>query len=287
MDEKGSRLSVTEQCAVLRAFSKALDREAHVLAKRPDLLWQQLYNRLQWEDEPVEALVASEREQRCNPGSKLWIRARTPFRESETLVRTLSGHTKEVFAAAFSPDSTRIVSASSDKTLKVWDAVSGQQLRTLEGHTAWVLGCAFSPDGSLIFSVSADKTLRIWEAASGHEPITIPLGSEFASELYSISLHRWQPKVICGGKAGELYILERKDVPYGPIMVTAILRKRWLRHALSFRCPACQQEHPLKQEQLGSELTCPTAGCGLRMRLNPFTIQPPSKTMSPLGWSKK
>ena len=55
----------------------------------------------------------------------------------------------------------RIVSASDDKTLRIWDVESGQNLRTLSGYRSPVLGCAWSPDGRRIVSASADNTLRL------------------------------------------------------------------------------------------------------------------------------
>ena len=45
------------------------------------------------------------------------------------------------------PDGARIVSGSADKTIKVWDASSGEELRTLKGHTESVFSASFSPDG--------------------------------------------------------------------------------------------------------------------------------------------
>ncbi len=83
------------------------------------------------------------------------------------LIRTLEGHSDSVNGCAFSPDGKQIVSASDDRTLKVWEAESGEMLRTLEGHSASVNGCAFSPDGKQIVSASEDCSLKIWDTQSG------------------------------------------------------------------------------------------------------------------------
>jgi WD40 repeat protein len=72
-----------------------------------------------------------------------------------------------------SPDGTRIVSASGDKTLKIWDAATGAELATLTGHTASVYAVAYSRDGTRIVSGSWDKTLKIWDAATGKRLTTL------------------------------------------------------------------------------------------------------------------
>ena len=76
-------------------------------------------------------------------------------------------------ACAYSPDGTRIVSASvTDKTIKVWDAITGMELATLFGHTEYVLAVAYSPDGKHIASGSMDGTVKIWDAITGSELTT-------------------------------------------------------------------------------------------------------------------
>ncbi|KAE9383286.1 hypothetical protein BT96DRAFT_869311, partial [Gymnopus androsaceus JB14] len=61
-----------------------------------------------------------------------------------------------------SPDGTRIVSGSHDKTLRIWDATTGAQIgHHLEVHDNVVSSAAFSPDGTSIISDSEEKTLRI------------------------------------------------------------------------------------------------------------------------------
>src|SRR5450759_4605445 len=106
------------QADILNAYARALGREAHVLARSPELTWQQLHNRLQWEGEEAEARLAPERLRRIRPEATPWLRVATPLRESEALLRTLTGHSISVTGCAFSPDGRRIVSASDDKTLK-------------------------------------------------------------------------------------------------------------------------------------------------------------------------
>ena len=81
-------------------------------------------------------------------------------------IETLTGHTDLVNHAAFSPDGTRIVTASEDNTARIWDAITGQAIETLTGHTGLVRHAAFSPDGTRIVTASSDNTARIWELAA-------------------------------------------------------------------------------------------------------------------------
>src|SRR6516164_448487 len=78
----------------------------------------------------------------------------------------LGGHDSPVKSAAFSPDGSRIVTASRDNTARIWDAASANEIAVLRGHDNGVNSAAFSSDGSRIVTASDDKTTRIWDAAS-------------------------------------------------------------------------------------------------------------------------
>jgi WD40 repeat protein len=79
----------------------------------------------------------------------------------------LHGHTGHVYAVAITPDGLRAVSASHDKTLKVWDAELGAELHTLTGHGGPVDAVAITPDGARAVSASWDHTLKVWNLAQG------------------------------------------------------------------------------------------------------------------------
>ena len=80
--------------------------------------------------------------------------------------KTLKGHSGAVTSVAYSPDGTRIVSGSCDKTLRVWDTMSGTPIgNPLQGHNNTVRSLAYSPDGTRIISASGD--IWIWDALLG------------------------------------------------------------------------------------------------------------------------
>jgi WD40 repeat protein len=93
----------------------------------------------------------------------------------------LTAHQAELTTAAFSPDGGRIVTASLDKTARVWNADGSGEPIVLTGHDAATgtgapggVG-AFSPDGARIVTISDDKTLRVWNADGSGEPAILRL----------------------------------------------------------------------------------------------------------------
>jgi WD40 repeat protein len=97
-----------------------------------------------------------------------WLRKLPQVEEAwASLIQTLAGHSDWVWAVAFSPDSKQIASGSGDKTIKLWDATTGDLQKTLAGHSGSVRAVAFLPDGKRIASGSGDETIKLWDATTG------------------------------------------------------------------------------------------------------------------------
>ena len=112
--------------------------------------------------------------------------ARLPRQYLVSLLRDIDWHVPEtepmrhegaVWAASFSPDGRRIVTASFDKSARVWDAESGKAVGEPMRHEASVYAARFSPDGRRIVTASGDKTARVWDAESG-KPVGEPMRHE-------------------------------------------------------------------------------------------------------------
>lgn len=74
----------------------------------------------------------------------------------------LEGHTRTIYSAAFSPNGKQIVSASEDKSIRIWDLMTGDCLWVIKDDTDSVLSASFSPDGKRIVSASRNE-IRIWD----------------------------------------------------------------------------------------------------------------------------
>ncbi|KAI5117680.1 hypothetical protein M0805_008459 [Coniferiporia weirii] len=90
---------------------------------------------------------------------------------------------------AYSSDGRQIVSGSSDKVLRIWDAQTGSPVgESLTGHLDYINSVAYSPDGRHIVSGSDDWTLRIWDAQTRS-----PVGEPLTGHSYIVNSVSYSP----------------------------------------------------------------------------------------------
>jgi WD40 repeat protein len=82
-------------------------------------------------------------------------------------------HQDFITSVAFSPDGRRLITACGDKTAKVWDTRTGQNLLTCSGQTDGLNKARFSPDGGRLATAGEDGTAKVWDAANGQELFTL------------------------------------------------------------------------------------------------------------------
>jgi WD40 repeat protein len=119
-------------------------------------------------------------------------------------VVSFKGHTSGVLCVQFTPDSRKILTSSLDKTIKIWDAQSSEELHSLNGHTEAVWWISLSPDGSRCASASRDKSVKIWDVATTKNILTLlghtdrvqwvaysPDGKQLASASFDKTVKLW------------------------------------------------------------------------------------------------
>ena len=147
----------------IQAFARFVSTHSHRLARFPDQICPIAFNHA------AKGQVAEQAGRLLDSRTMSWIRRDPrPLAGARPLcLRTLEEHMGRIDDVALTPDGNTAVSASSDNTLRVWDAASGECLRTLVGHTGGVLSVALTPDGNTAVSGSDDGTVRVWDVGSG------------------------------------------------------------------------------------------------------------------------
>ncbi len=108
--------------------------------------------------------------------------------ESTSHFRTLNGHANAVNALAFAPDGRTLATASTDRTVRLWDLSNRDQPRPLgaplTGHTDEVWAVAFASDGRTLATGSADRTVRLWDFSNRDQPR--PLGAPLTGHTNTV-----------------------------------------------------------------------------------------------------
>ncbi|MFZ2955633.1 MAG: HEAT repeat domain-containing protein [Candidatus Ozemobacteraceae bacterium] len=240
--------------SLLRLLEKAIRADLHFLSRHPHSLFECLWNRGWWYDNPdvksCYETLAGGKTGESHPGGKagdpltggktslslpwerkgerlyklleswkeergkkhpdaLWIKSLRPppIHLGSGQWAMFQGHEKLVSCIAYSPDGKRIASGGYDQSIRMWDAVNGEQIQILTGHDDYVKAVAFSPDGKKLASGSSDKTVRIWDAESGTELQCLrghegsvecvafsPLANALASGSMDKTIRIWNPE---------------------------------------------------------------------------------------------
>src|SRR5262249_47179232 len=96
----------------------------------------------------------------------------------------LRGHSAPVQYGAFSPDGSRVVTASRDATVRLWDLRTQRMISVLRGHTADVAMAEFADAGKSVISVSEDGTARYWDVDYPPPPSTSELRERVCHEQF-------------------------------------------------------------------------------------------------------
>jgi WD40 repeat protein/class 3 adenylate cyclase len=108
-----------------------------------------------------------------------------------------TGHTDNITSAAYSPDGNYILTGSADKTARLWDAHSGEEVRQFTAHTDVVTDVAFSPDGTYIATAGKDERARLWDTQTG--------------QLIRVFTHPWPVNSVTFSPDGRYIITSRTD----------------------------------------------------------------------------
>jgi WD40 repeat protein len=188
-----------------QALGAAVRQNAHVLGplQPPGSLAATLATRLP-DDAPTKVIA----EELVTGLTTPHLRAITalPDLPHPAQLRILIGHTCGVRALAVAPDGSWLASASDDRTVRIWDPITGISRHTLTGHTRGVRALAVAADGSWLASAGDDRTVRIWDPITGVSGHTLcghtrrisalavaPNGSWLASAGDDRTVRIWDP----------------------------------------------------------------------------------------------
>jgi WD40 repeat protein len=183
----------------LRLFGQFVRGGAHSFlahGERPRFVIQQAYNHAN--AGPVaDAAARIVAEGKATPLMVLTPWSRLRFNPLPACLRTLAGHTDPVYSVSMSPDGTRAVSGSWDRTVRVWDLETGGCLRTLAGHTDRVYSVSISSDGTRAVSGSNDHTVRVWDLETG---ACLRVLEGHTDRVYSVSVSPDGTRAVSGSR---------------------------------------------------------------------------------------
>ena len=121
-----------------------------------------------------------------------WLRKLYQSHAARSVV-TLAGHSDYAYPVAISPDGSKVVTGSYDRTAKIW-TIAGSLIATLSGHTGHIIAMAISHDGSKVVTGSFDGA-KIWDMSDGSLLATL---FDHAGSISSVAISHDGSKVVTG-----------------------------------------------------------------------------------------
>jgi WD40 repeat protein len=170
LDDSAHTLNLGGGTPYLLNFGPALNRVAYTTTDSALLVWDVR------ERKPVRRINLAEPMDRfaISPNGQIiaqvWADHTVTVRDidSDRVLGVLRGHERQIVAVQFSLDSTQIITASDDRSIRTWEAATGRPIRTLLDHPAATMRLEFSQDGTrLVSNGGGDRTVRVWDARTG------------------------------------------------------------------------------------------------------------------------
>ncbi|MEW8692312.1 MAG: hypothetical protein AB2535_14650 [Candidatus Thiodiazotropha endolucinida] len=210
----------------LKLTGEAIRLSCHVLTRDTNQLASQLTGRLLGIN---SARVRAMLEQIQQLQQKPWLRPITPSLTPPNafLMRTLVGHKGPVEDVAVTADGSKIISASCDAKLRVWEASTGGLIRILTGHEDAVTGVSVLGSNDAAASISFDGSLRVWDLITGKAVYTKVFSGE---RLSALAVNREGTRAAIGNTEGNIVVW---DVSQKEIVLSKRLHEEWVT-ALAF-----------------------------------------------------
>ncbi|MCL4266734.1 MAG: hypothetical protein KJ069_26380 [Anaerolineae bacterium] len=120
--------------------------------------------------------------------------------QASQLVSTLAGHTGAVNDTAVSPDGRWVATVSDDTTVKIWNALTGQEVHTLSGHQSPITSLAFSPNSAHLATGGAGGQVIVWDVLAG--TLVRAMRGEDDGGVRAVAFHPDGERVAAGYQAG-------------------------------------------------------------------------------------
>ncbi|MDJ0751688.1 MAG: NB-ARC domain-containing protein [Woeseiaceae bacterium] len=133
------------------------------------------------------------------------------------IIRHLRGHKDRVHALELSSGGRQAVTASRDRTLRIWNLANGACTQILQGHSREVLDLDISEDGSRVLSFSRDRTVRVWDSSTGRN-LRVLVSDENKRALSSF---RAGDAMLEESQAGPVLDITAKPIARDPIIAIA------------------------------------------------------------------